>query len=880
MILIETDKWLGEVQTRLSGRVSRTPLEQKILDLATQARQHLRFEYEPSAHVSKLPSPSLAQIDNHIGEGISQFAYAGAIGPLFPAAANILALNQSWVADTMHQGAVRTAFKNAGSTAFVLNAMAPAAIDDALITLNLDKQSRFYPIGEAGNPDRQLVAAFKRPLMACLLGHLAGVAAHVVLQPYIMARVLAPGGIERRRLEVQLDAQVARGYFKHQSLRAPTFGPWTPSSLGGVTVTHSTFGQSWTAYFPDDDLGVEMIAELYLKSFQQTYPKAPSEPLCTVPTVADLRTRFPALGTLLDDNPRLAENLAHFSDYDHLLDGFAEEPGRTLLRGKLEAIDGLKSLLTDYPCKVPALNRAFLVDGYKNVRNWVIDAGYDHGPWPYRLVLGTVLVGVTGLMFFLMSNNFDTTLTHRIQAWREHGFFANEWLLFDSLDQSYSFAGYVLSIGLNFLLNSPIPGWVPIFGAIHGNSRIFGQGTSGFFEHPTGVIIFKIAGYVYTAAKLALTLAAAKESEEPQPDPTRNDVQSLADLLQKRYFRWPRLLLDFARDILGNVLINKRNVDKGIEGDELSYELWLLQLLMAGVYFVSCAATFGIKSAQHDDDGNRQSGLQPLDIFLGMTFVAGGFFLFASLGFFDNRPLQHLVGTPWPDTTTQAVEAFLPLAPDGPERLKFADSGAQTFAVRLFDAADMRTVNGQAAYPQDKAQAKDSPVNTYTLPGLFKRTAYLSGALMMAAVNYDTGGAADKDATRQIFQDWNLDYRTVEEWNALMETGPANTVGLARAVDEWWNGPSSEAAVLETLQRAFSAPAFYYGRIEDRSAAPFNARQDTGHAYLANTPFTIVDHNGVTVLSGTTDANGNFSAALPPGQEYELRLAGYEGLGA
>src|SRR5262245_1260196 len=194
MILIETDKWLGEVQTRLNGRASPTPLEQKMLDLATRARQHLRFAYEPSAYVSKLPSPSLALIDNHIGEGISQFAYAGAIGPLFPAAANILALNQSWVADTMHQGAVRTAFKNAGSTSFVLNAITRAALDGTLIALNIDRKARFFPIGEAGNPDQQLTAAFKRPLMACLLGHLAGVAAHVLLQPYISARVFAPGG--------------------------------------------------------------------------------------------------------------------------------------------------------------------------------------------------------------------------------------------------------------------------------------------------------------------------------------------------------------------------------------------------------------------------------------------------------------------------------------------------------------------------------------------------------------------------------------------------------------------------------------------------------------------------------------------------------------
>src|SRR5947207_686678 len=80
------------------------------------------------------------------------------------------------------------------------------------------RTGRFSP--SAGSPDQQVVAALKRPMMAFLLGHLAGIATHVTLRPFVNAQVWAPGGMDRRLFEVQLDAQVARGYFKRKDLHA------------------------------------------------------------------------------------------------------------------------------------------------------------------------------------------------------------------------------------------------------------------------------------------------------------------------------------------------------------------------------------------------------------------------------------------------------------------------------------------------------------------------------------------------------------------------------------------------------------------------------------------------------------------------------------
>src|SRR5438105_11081052 len=99
MVLIETDSWLGQVVDKLNKSEQRlaergtylTPLEANIRDVATRARRYLRVQYDASMPVSLLPPPSPARIENGVGEGISQFAYAGALSPDFPAAGHILA---------------------------------------------------------------------------------------------------------------------------------------------------------------------------------------------------------------------------------------------------------------------------------------------------------------------------------------------------------------------------------------------------------------------------------------------------------------------------------------------------------------------------------------------------------------------------------------------------------------------------------------------------------------------------------------------------------------------------------------------------------------------------------------------------------------------
>ncbi len=127
MVLTETDRWLGQLADTLGRRANPTPLEAKMLTLANQAKQYLHFSYDPQVADETFPPVSPAKIKNSVGNGITQYAYAGAIGPDFPAAAEILTLNQRWVAETMHKGSPRRALKDAGTTEFVLNCISQDA---------------------------------------------------------------------------------------------------------------------------------------------------------------------------------------------------------------------------------------------------------------------------------------------------------------------------------------------------------------------------------------------------------------------------------------------------------------------------------------------------------------------------------------------------------------------------------------------------------------------------------------------------------------------------------------------------------------------------------------------------------------------------------
>jgi hypothetical protein len=866
MVLIETEKWLGQIVDALQKQASTlSEPEKKILDLAGKVRAYLR----PPAQAG-----AVAQIGNGVGTGISQYAYLGAIGHDFVAAGNILALNQRWVAQTMHKGSPRRALVKASTTTFVLHAIRQIAADG------------------------KLIVAFKKQLMATLVGHLSSVATYVVLNPFVNAWLWQTAdNIEKRHtFEIQLDAKIAQLYFKRGDLQS---------------------GQSWSDYLPGATAEARVASGLYLTAFKKTYDgDRPLETLCALPSAAELATKYPALADVLTVSP-LKERLERYTGYDNLFEDLPEEVAAAL-RLRFDQVKPARDELESFPGNVPKLNADFLEDAFKNTRHWALDAGYDHGPYPVKYFLWTplILLGSWYTIFSIWGNItdfgpslsfiYDKLLSEDAkkdheelkqlyqQGWINDGVLSNNFdhgqtalfpVWFDILDSSYSTAGYITLFVNSLLAGPPIIPW----------KGLFGQGTADvpFFSFPS----------LYSKIKTVLSLTTALWLDQWYPKFTRHAA-----------WRWLWWIANVVADGVEVEVVTRRSEEKGKEGDELGRQLWYLQLWLAGTFAVSSLFVLLIRGAdsRKNADGSIDDSLNFALYYLFLGSLVPLLFMVWKVWIgndFDADLLFKLTGATWPSSDTALVSDYL-VEQSGNQDTRAVfpmlkgDQGTE-FQVHLFEANTLLPGPGDNKhYPQDdttkvwtdrlkndelerRKQSKPFP-EKYRLKGLLDRAVYFSGLLAMAAVNFDE--ATDKTAVQQIFQDWNLDYRTVDEWHSLMDT-PDATPGLLVAAERWWQGVQHPPAASDNAARqrldaarqrlatAFANLPSHYGRVEDRSVAPRNDQADTGHRSLASgTPFTIVDRDGKVVHTGMLDAHGGFSVTLPRGQDYELRIEHYEGL--
>ncbi len=879
MILIETEKWLGDVEESLKGRVSAgqglSELERKVLDLAEKTRKYLR--YEPSPTISDLPPAAPAVIDNGIGNGISQYAFAGSIGPDFPAASNILVLNQRWAYDTLHKGSPRRAWEKAGTTEFITKAIDSIAY--VVGTVNLDRDQKFYRIGTAGEPSASLVSEFKKPMMSYIIGHLSAIATHVIVHPFVNYWVWKEDNADHRLFEIEIDAQVAKGYFQREDL-------------------HS--GQNLEDYFLDDGYGIDVLMELYFRAFRDTYGTRPSETMCAFPSFDELKTRFPALEDIIKTYPELANRLNLYHGYDTLLDNFTALD-KHLLEHRIDEVDGLKGLLKDYPCKSPTLNKDFLYDGYKNTTNWAIDSGYDYAPriwfrlfWSAAILAGGILavkaVQSTTDDFSTLTETIIPIITftlaefehpdsqevkqEKIAIWEEKGFLENPemWLL--ALDKSYSRSGHI------FLPFSKLMTGIPLW------DGIFGQGTDGFFDVSGGKIAFNLTNIGYIIGTITLGEIAPKVAE--------HWLTRLLSLIAGSLF-----------DFFGAIFIGARSEEHGVEGKVLDRELYILRLMIFPFYFLSCALVFSLKAERENDDGTRETGFSGWDLLCGLIFpgIAIGWLVWGQK-VFDSRILNNVISIGWPDTSTSSISEFLPFSADpATGRNTFKENEGTEFPVRLFPNTDdiMKSLNGRRYYPQDedettawidrakkdeearKQKSQESAKRDYKLKQLFDRAACFSALLAMAAVNYDEVERGDKERAKRIFQDWNLDYRTIPEWNDLMEsvdlttgavvaprTGDAKP-GLLEAASTWLkdikDGTTSDPEVIDRLKEIFG--------LASTTAGGPNAGIGILLRYEDNSPMADAEFEAVfgdQRVRGRTDGTGTATINIPVENAETFRL--------
>ena len=863
MVLIETVNWLAELEAVLSKREklgSLSKLEATILKRARETREYLR--YVPSTTSTALPPAFPAKIDNKVGDGISQYAFAGTLGTDFPGAAAITALNQRWVFHTMHNGSNRRALRKAGTTDFVVN-----FIDG---------------LSDIAAPEE------RRPMMSYVLGHVSTVATHVLLHPFINHQAWKVKKLDHFELETQIDARLAISYFKRDDLNS---------------------GQSWSYYYLNEDDQIDRLMERYLKAFEKTYRSVePLETTCALPPAKDLKAHFSALEKSILKPPYqdLEATFSRFPGYEKTLTRF------TGLEEKLdeEQNKSFRDFLDDFECQYAKLDRDFLADGYKNTVRWALDLGYDQSaPHFIRLML---VLGIFGAGFYVLWSVWGSTAefstmfgikpeedaevaADNLQKWEEGGFFANERMYFDSLSKSNSAASLLFTIFSFLMTGPPIIPW----------KGIFGQGVP---ETHTWPKVFKALNFlIFTVGFTVLGEVFPKVTNEwwfrwfvsflPANVASAYGISlnlGVPSIEKNEEAPFPSFDLSFSQNLEA----------RGIQRDKLGAELWKAQYILAGLYFLSCMFAFGVKSSISDANG-REKVRSPFDYLLGLAFFTAIGAILVIDGVLDTFILDRVAHVKWPKILTQYADQFLTVNTDPKVKGAFKNNGSTGFAVSLFKLGD------KDSFPQDDAAAwvertikdeearskasVDSDKKDYKLNQLFERTKYFSGLLAMAAVNYDLVGAQEKEKARRVFRDWNLDYRTDDEWNDLMET-VGQKPGLLEAVEEWWKSFDPETgdqppvltpeattrrnAAVSRLEEAFGiATPTHSGQIEDRSVAPLLTREDTGHVFLAaGLDFKVVDRDGNVVTTGKIEADGKFNVTLPPGDDFELRIETYEGL--
>jgi hypothetical protein len=856
MVLIETDKWLADLEDTLNKKdaAGRSKLEDTVLDLAHRVRNDY-LRYTNSQARAGFPPTQTTKIDNKIGDGLSQYAFAGAIGPDIPSAGNIMALNQRWVGATMHKGSQRRAWQNASTTKLIL-----------------DRPKNLY--GYLQNISNEIRTEADKLYLSLRVGHMASIATHVIVQPFIQkwawdntteVNKYLPWPFRDQnkgdtiRFGVQIDAKLAQGYFQYKSLHD-----------GGGT---------WKSYLPDDNTAIDFICNVYLEGFTATYGSDPKEPVCTVPSEAQLEKDFPELPTFLAEAPfdkkyrdMFKDKLTHwggwppgFIGYDDLFtdkDFTNTDPNtqsqtvdydtKKKFNDAVANIKGLQGKLTDYPCSAPNADYKFFLDAYKNTRNWALGSGYAHAPVVISSIMSAVILFTSAnpidapdsapkaaqiilniIGFGVTVNVWNNTAsfgsdnadelevqTENRQAWIDKGL-GQETIWFDMFDQAYGAQGIPL-----FFYNKTFTGigpWDGIFGqnadALNGKPKLYWRNLYVLYND----IVSPLFLFPILLQKI------------------------LVKYYRKPPFRWIFYwTVNVGFDALEALYITKTDSSIGLQGDEMGLRIWYLRVWTTGAFILGSALAFGVKAGEsranpEDNPHGWPFSHDPTwkEYLLGLVFpiVLIGTIVWWKQGF-EGAMLQAITGIDWPSNDTDLIDDLLHV--DQKDNVNSLQSGTGTpLPVALFDdsklqsgddkdadgnplkyfpEADPATDWGKRADADEQARkaAHKPSEKTYQLKLLFDRAAIFSGLLSMSLVNYDQvignfyGTDQEKQAKQKevgtIFKDWNLCYRTQNEWNDLMETADGKP-GLLPAAGQWLAdlkaSKTSDPAVLDRLKEVF-----------------------------------------------------------------------------
>ena len=405
----------------------------------------------------------------------------------------------------------------------------------------------------------------------------------------------------------------------------------------------------------------------------------------------------------------LNDDIQSWTDY-YLDTGDFKEPLGTLMEqlsgafkdtyGDVRPNQPVCGLSNASECLAPTVDKAFLMDGYRNTVNWALDAGYDHDSHGFDVFwLLAILVGATASCVVLANTTAGFSTVSRIDQeavdrvavakraqWQRDGVLHHEvWR--NTFDKSYSWPRNIAK-PFEWLMGGGLPMILVTFN--QAGDGLFGQGVS--ITHQPGARIFgKIALPVESIGLLVL-----------------QDVwPGLEELSWWDEFRWALVALDVGLDVLEYSTLTNESRNSNLEGDAIPHALWKPKKVLFLFYFASNALVMIAKSRRDADDGSRESGVQPLDFIFPVVFSIAAIAIFIPSTFHDYF-FEQVAQSRWPSSDSSRVDAFLPeQIHEGKHSL--VDVNATKFKVRLFDnAPDVIKVDGTRSYfPEADLPAND-----------------------------------------------------------------------------------------------------------------------------------------------------------------------------
>jgi hypothetical protein len=232
-----------------AGGASITSLDRQLLAIATETSRILSSDPRPR---TQLPGVLFAEPVGNDQESypISQFAVMGSMGPDIPGFSALLNPGQSWVFDTIHKGTPDhdRELVNAQSCDFIVEFYAQAK---RRITAE-------FPVAAADAATRAAEQTARDAALdkmrAFVLGHLCHVATDVVSHPYVHDHqwARAPHDLHKfhAEAEAEMEALVARTLLRRESTRS---------------------GQAWDAWWPSSEQVPAHFFSAYEEALEQVY---------------------------------------------------------------------------------------------------------------------------------------------------------------------------------------------------------------------------------------------------------------------------------------------------------------------------------------------------------------------------------------------------------------------------------------------------------------------------------------------------------------------------------------------------------------------------------------------------------------------------------